>query len=62
MFRQLSYSHGDLVESFILNKWRELYIEPSFDDDERRFAKIIAGWLEELACYQKEFQPIIPDF
>jgi len=39
----------------LLNKWRELYIEPSFDD-ERRFAKIIAEWLEELACHQREFQ------
>jgi len=61
MFRQLSYSHSDFVESFILDKWREFYIEPSFDD-EKRFAKIIAGWLGEMACHQKEFQPIIPDF
>jgi len=43
-----------------LNKWRELYIEPSFDD-ERRLAKTIGGWLEELAYHQKDFQPIIPD-
>jgi len=49
------------VESFLLNKWKELYIQSSFDD-ERRFAKIIAGWLEEMACQQKDFPPIIPDF
>jgi len=29
---------------FQLHKWRELYIQPSFDD-ERRFAKTIAGWV-----------------
>jgi len=54
MFRQLC------VVILLNIKWRELYIEPSFDD-ERRFAKIIAGWLEELAYNQKEFQPMIPD-
>jgi len=37
-----------------------LYIQPSFDD-ERRFAKIIAGWSGDLACHQKAFQPTIPD-
>ena len=57
----MSYSHCDFVEStFLLNKWRDLYIQPSLDD-KRRFAKIIAGWLGEMACQQKDFQPIIPD-
>ena len=28
---------------------------------ERKFGKIIAGWVEELACFQKTFQPTIPD-
>jgi len=37
-----------------------LYIQPSLDD-KRRFAKMIAGWLGEMACQQKDFQPIIPD-
>ena len=53
---QLSYSCSDFVDSFLLNKWRELYIQPSFDDD-GRFAKVIAGWLGGLACHQKDFQP-----
>jgi len=53
---QLSYSSSDFVDSFLLNKWRELYIQPSFDDD-GRFAKVIAGWLGGLACHQKDFQP-----
>jgi len=48
------------VESYLLNKWKELYIQPSFDD-ERRFAKTIARWLGKLSCYKKDFQPIIPD-
>ena len=37
--------------------------QPSFDV-ERRFAKIklfIAGWVGELACHQKAFQPTIHD-
>ena len=33
----------------------------STSDHERRFTKIIAGWLGEMACQQKDFQPIIPD-
>ena len=58
MFTQLSYSHCDFVESTFL--LRKLYIQPSLDD-KRRFAKMIAGWLGEMACQQKDFQPIIPD-
>jgi len=51
----MSYSHCDFVEStFLLNKWRKLYIQPSLDD-KKRFAKIIAGWLGEMACHQKDF-------
>jgi len=38
---------NDFLESFLLQKWRELYIQPSFDD-ERRFAKIIAGWVRRV--------------
>ena len=33
----------------------------STSDHERRFAKIIAGWLGELACHQKAFQATISD-
>ena len=31
------------------------------NSDERRFAKIIAGWLGRVPCHQKAFQPTIPD-
>ena len=30
-------------------------------DHEKRFTKIIAGWLGELVCYQKAFQATISD-
>jgi len=33
----------------------------STSDHERRFAKIIADCLGELACHQKAFQASIPD-
>jgi len=33
----------------------------STSDHERWFSKIIAGWLGELACYQKCFEATNPD-
>jgi len=30
--------------------------------NERKFGKIIAGWVEELACHQKTFQSTIPAY
>jgi len=50
-----------LLKVFLLHKWRELYIQPSFDD-ERRFAKIIAGWVKRVGMPSKSFSICkIPD-
>ena len=46
--------YSDFVELFLLRKWRELYFQPSFDG-ERRFAKIIAGWVRRVGMPSESF-------
>jgi len=40
----LCRKYSDFVDFFFWPKWRELYIQTSFND-ERIFAKIITGWV-----------------
>ena len=54
--------YSDFVESFLLHKWRELYIQSSFDY-ERSFAKFFAaaGLVGRVGMPSLSFQPTIPD-
>ena len=49
-----------LLKVFLMHKWRELYIQSSFDD-ERSFAKIIAaaGLVGRVGMPSLSFQPTI---